>query len=200
MDVGINRITTREEFDRYFAGDTRREKIFLKKGSTIVGDVHPLAFARAGAYTPVPGGVGPLTIAMVMAHRTRRKAAPRALGIGAWWMLRVGLTGGLGSGKTTVARMFSSLGVQASSADEIGRELMQPGQPVYADIVRLFGDRVVNSDGSLDRKTLAELAFQQNLADALNRIVHPAVIAAEEELMRGVFEQTPAPSPWWNRL
>ena len=106
-------------------------------------------------------------------------------------MLRVGLTGGLGSGKTTVARMFSSLGVQVSSADEIGRELMQPGQPVYADIVRLFGDRVVNSDGSLDRKTLAELAFQQNLADALNRIVHPAVIAAEEEWMRGVFERDP---------
>jgi dephospho-CoA kinase len=107
-------------------------------------------------------------------------------------MLRVGLTGGLGSGKSTVARMFSSLGAQVSSADEIGRELMQPGQAVYADIVRLFGARVVNSDGSLERKTLAELAFQQNFADALNRIVHPAVIAAEEEWMLGVFEQDPA--------
>ncbi len=68
---------------------------------------------------------------------------------------------------------------------------MQPGQPVYTDIVRLFGGGVVNSDGSLDRKALAELAFQQNLADTLNRIVHPAVIAAEEEWMRGVFEQDP---------
>jgi len=71
LDVGINRITTREEFDRYFAGDARREATFAKRGSTIVGDVHPKAFEVAGAYTPVPGGVGPLTIAMLMANTVR---------------------------------------------------------------------------------------------------------------------------------
>lgn len=81
VDVGINRVTTREEFDRYFAGDTRREEIFLKKGSTIVGDVHPLAFARAGAYTPVPGGVGPLTIAMLMANTVRAAKLRRGLSV-----------------------------------------------------------------------------------------------------------------------
>ena len=71
IDVGINRITNREEFDRFFAGNAKREAAFAKRGSTIVGDVHPKAFELAGAYTPVPGGVGPLTIAMLMANTVR---------------------------------------------------------------------------------------------------------------------------------
>ena len=106
-------------------------------------------------------------------------------------MLRVGLTGGLGSGKSTVASMFAELGAAVISADQLGRQLMQPGEPVYAAIVETFGSRVVRSDQSLDRKALAELAFQHNQADALNHIVHPAVIAAEEEWMRGVFAADP---------
>ena len=102
-------------------------------------------------------------------------------------MLRVGLTGGLGSGKSTVAGIFAELGAAVISADQLGRQLMQPGEPVYAAIVEAFGQGVVRGDGSLDRKALAELAFQHNQADKLNHIVHPAVIAAEEEWMRGVF-------------
>ncbi len=106
-------------------------------------------------------------------------------------MLRVGLTGGLGSGKSTVAGMFAELGAAVISADQLGRQLMQPGEPVYAAIVKTFGGGVVRSDRSLDRKALAELAFQHNQADALNHIVHPAVIAAEEEWMRDVFAADP---------
>jgi dephospho-CoA kinase len=106
-------------------------------------------------------------------------------------MLRVGLTGGLGSGKSTVAGMFAELGAAVISADQLGRQLMQPGEPVYAAIVSTFGKGVVRGDGSLDRKKLAELAFQHNQADALNHIVHPAVVAAEEEWMRGVFAKDP---------
>ena len=106
-------------------------------------------------------------------------------------MLRVGLTGGLGSGKTTVAGMFAELGAAVISADQLGRQLMQPGEPVYAAIVNKFGKGVVRGDGSLDRKKLAELAFQHNQADALNHIVHPAVVAAEEKWMRGVFAKDP---------
>jgi dephospho-CoA kinase len=106
-------------------------------------------------------------------------------------MLRVGLTGGLGSGKTTVADMFEQLGAAVSSADQIGRQLMQPGQTVYAAIVEAFGPTVVSNDGSLDRKALATLAFQQNQAHTLNRIVHPAVVAAEEAWMRDVFAADP---------
>ncbi len=79
IDVGINRITTREEFERFFAGDLKREAVFAKRGSTIVGDVHPNAFEIAGAYTPVPGGVGPLTIAMLMANTVRAAKMRRGL-------------------------------------------------------------------------------------------------------------------------
>ncbi len=102
-------------------------------------------------------------------------------------MLRVGLTGGLGSGKSTIAGMFAELGAAVVSADQLGRQLMEPGQAVFAQIVASFGPTVVRGDGTLDRKALAELAFQHNQADTLNRIVHPAVIAAEEEWMRGIF-------------
>jgi len=79
IDVGINRITTREEFDRFFSGNAKREAAFAKRGSTIVGDVDPKAFQKAGAYTPVPGGVGPLTIAMLMANTVRAAKMRRGL-------------------------------------------------------------------------------------------------------------------------
>jgi len=79
IDVGINRIATHEEFDRFFAGDPKREAAFAKRGSTIVGDVHPKAFELAGAYTPVPGGVGPLTIAMLMANTVRAARMRRGI-------------------------------------------------------------------------------------------------------------------------
>ncbi len=79
IDVGINRVTTQAEFDKYFAGNAKREEGFKKRGSTIVGDVHPEAFKVAGAYTPVPGGVGPLTIAMLMANTVRAAKMRRGL-------------------------------------------------------------------------------------------------------------------------
>ena len=79
LDVGINRLTTQEEFDRFFKGDARREELFQKKGSTLIGDVHPAAFAVSGAYTPVPGGVGPLTIAMLMANTVRAAKLRRGM-------------------------------------------------------------------------------------------------------------------------
>jgi methylenetetrahydrofolate dehydrogenase (NADP+)/methenyltetrahydrofolate cyclohydrolase len=79
IDVGINRITERAEFDRFFAGNAKREATFAKRGSTLVGDVHPRAFELAGAYTPVPGGVGPLTIAMLMANTVRAAKMRRGI-------------------------------------------------------------------------------------------------------------------------
>jgi methylenetetrahydrofolate dehydrogenase (NADP+)/methenyltetrahydrofolate cyclohydrolase len=81
IDVGINRITDPADFEKFFAGDPKRAETFAKRGSTIVGDVHPKAFEVAGAYTPVPGGVGPLTIAMLMSNTVRaarlRREIPR---------------------------------------------------------------------------------------------------------------------------
>jgi len=79
IDVGINRLNTREEFDRFFKGDAKREAAFAKRGSTIVGDIHPRAFELAGAYTPVPGGVGLLTIAMLMANTVRAAKMRRGI-------------------------------------------------------------------------------------------------------------------------
>jgi methylenetetrahydrofolate dehydrogenase (NADP+) / methenyltetrahydrofolate cyclohydrolase len=78
IDVGINRIETEAELEKFFPGDAKRREGFEKRGSTIVGDVDPASFAISGAYTPVPGGVGALTIAMLMANtakaaRLRRK-------------------------------------------------------------------------------------------------------------------------------
>jgi methylenetetrahydrofolate dehydrogenase (NADP+) / methenyltetrahydrofolate cyclohydrolase len=79
LDAGINRVTDRAEFERFFAGNARREESFQQKGSTIVGDVDPHAFALAGTYTPVPGGIGPLTIAMLMANTVRAAKLRRGL-------------------------------------------------------------------------------------------------------------------------
>ncbi len=68
IDVGINRIATEAELEQFFPNDAARRASFLQRGSTLVGDIHPAAFAISGAYTPVPGGVGALTIAMLMSN------------------------------------------------------------------------------------------------------------------------------------
>jgi methylenetetrahydrofolate dehydrogenase (NADP+) / methenyltetrahydrofolate cyclohydrolase len=81
IDVGINRITDRQEFDGLFAGNKKRTEAFLAKGSTLVGDVHPEVAEVAGAITPVPGGVGPLTIAMLMANTVKAAMVRRGTAI-----------------------------------------------------------------------------------------------------------------------
>lgn len=110
-------------------------------------------------------------------------------------MLRVGLTGGLGSGKTTVARLFADLGVHVLEADRIGRELMQPGQPVYSAIVEHFGGGILQPGGQLDRAALARIVFGSETAPSrlreLNRIVHPAVIAEQERRMNDLAATDP---------
>ena len=71
IDVGMNKISDRNEFDKFFKGNEKREQVFASKGSTLIGDVHPEVAEIAGAITPVPGGVGPLTIAMLMVNTVR---------------------------------------------------------------------------------------------------------------------------------
>ena len=80
VDVGINKITDRKEFEKYFLGDAAREKSFAERGSTLVGDVDPRVAEVAGAITPVPGGVGPLTIAMLMANTIKACRMRRGTG------------------------------------------------------------------------------------------------------------------------
>jgi methylenetetrahydrofolate dehydrogenase (NADP+)/methenyltetrahydrofolate cyclohydrolase len=79
IDVGMNRVEDRAEFERFFAGNPRREAAFAKNGSVVMGDVDPRAFEVSGAYTPVPGGVGKLTIAMLMANTVRAAKMRRGL-------------------------------------------------------------------------------------------------------------------------
>lgn len=79
IDVGINRIDSRKEFDRFLKGNEKREAAFAKRGSVIVGDIDPAAFELSSAYTPVPGGVGLLTIAMLMANTVRAAKMRRGL-------------------------------------------------------------------------------------------------------------------------
>ena len=91
-------------------------------------------------------------------------------------MILVGLTGGIGAGKSSVSACLSALGAVIVDADAIVRELQQPGEPLVAELAEHFGSGILHSDGSLDRASLAALAFGNTdaLAD-LNHIVHPAV-------------------------
>jgi dephospho-CoA kinase len=106
-------------------------------------------------------------------------------------MLRVGLTGGLGSGKTTVAAIFRRLGAQVMEADAVGRTMMQPGEAVYGEIVKAFGPAVVRADGTLDRRRLATIAFADGRLAELNAIVHPPVIAEQRRWMDALEKDQP---------
>jgi dephospho-CoA kinase len=108
-------------------------------------------------------------------------------------MLRVGLTGELGSGKSTVARMLAAHGVIVLSSDEMGRAMMQPGHPVFAQIVERFGSTILNADGTLNRHDLARIAFdpQNPRIEELNAIIHPAVIAEQAERIAEIARTQP---------
>ncbi len=110
-------------------------------------------------------------------------------------MLKVGLTGGIASGKSIVGEMFVACGAHLIKADQIAHELMQPGQAVYEEVVRHFGAGILNPDGTVSRPKLAEAAFGEpdqrtpSRVDELNRIVHPAVIRRQESWMDEVGQQ-----------
>ena len=113
-------------------------------------------------------------------------------------MLRVGLTGGLASGKSTVAKMMAERGAHVVDADKVAHELMAPGEPVYDDVVRLFGRSIVNeNDGTIDRKKLGELVFGSGRIQELNAIVHPAVIAHQQKWMEELAARDPHAIAVW---
>lgn len=95
--------------------------------------------------------------------------------------MRVGLTGGIASGKTTVARLFATRGVPVIDTDEIARDVVAPGSPALAQVSAAFGKEVLNSDGSLDRRRMRELVFADaDKRHALEAILHPAILAEME--------------------
>ena len=111
-------------------------------------------------------------------------------------LLKIGLTGGIASGKSAVGAMFVKLGAHLIQADAVAHELMQPGRSVYEKVVRRFDREILNADGTINRSRLAEAAFSAHGGAAprvkeLNEIVHPAVIEYENEWMRKIGERDP---------
>src|SRR5436190_22364649 len=103
-------------------------------------------------------------------------------------MLKVGLTGGIATGKSSVARRLVELGVHMIDADSIGNELMAPGESVYDEIVKRFGTDILNSDKTVNRAKLAELAFDQRRPRIyeLNSLLHPGIILRYEKRMEEI--------------
>ena len=108
-------------------------------------------------------------------------------------MLKIGLTGGIATGKSLVGRMFAELGAHIIDADKIGHELMVPGKPVYDEVVKRFGSEILNDDKTVNRGKLAEIAFDQRRPRIyeLNSIVHPGVIQAYEKWMEEIGAREP---------
>lgn len=95
--------------------------------------------------------------------------------------MRIGLTGGIGSGKSTVANLLAEHGAVVIDADAIARELVEPGEPALAELVTEFGPRILREDGSLNRGELAALAFGDTRGtERLNAIMHPLIRAESE--------------------
>lgn len=112
-------------------------------------------------------------------------------------MLKLGLTGGIASGKSAVGSMFVKLGAHLIESDAIAHWLMEPGRPVYEQIVRSFGSSILNEDRTINRSRLAEAAFGKPGSSVpprvleLNAIVHPAVIRYENEWMDEIGKRDP---------
>jgi dephospho-CoA kinase len=99
-------------------------------------------------------------------------------------MLKVGLTGGYASGKSFVGETFAALGCYLVQADELGHQVLQPGGEAYNPVVKEFGPNIINPDGTIDRRRLAEEVFGKPARLAiLNSLVHPPVTRLEEEIM-----------------
>ncbi len=151
IDVGINRITDAAEAERIFANFPAKLAQFREKGSVLVGDVHPDVAEVAGALTPVPGGVGPLTIAMLMSNTV--KAARLRRGASCERHSRCAPDAARRAdrrdrcGKSTVAAMMRELGCHVLEADKMAHQMIEPGGAAYDDVVREFGRRNSHSDG-----------------------------------------------------
>lgn len=105
-------------------------------------------------------------------------------------MLRVGLTGGVACGKSTVGAMLAEHGAHSLKADALAHQLYAPGEPTYHAVVEHFGRDILNPDGTINRARLANIAFPSRISE-LNAIVHPAVIEAQNRWMAEVERKAP---------
>lgn len=107
-------------------------------------------------------------------------------------MIRVGLTGGIACGKSTVAAIFAEMGAKVVDADAIVHQLYRPGEEVYQELISRFGPEIVRSNGEIDRSRLAAAAFDGGRVDELNKIVHPAVLRRQQQWMADAAAKDPA--------
>lgn len=108
-------------------------------------------------------------------------------------MLKVGLTGGIASGKTYVTNVLRELGCEVTDADQIARAVVEPGQPAYNDIVKEFGPENLQADGTIDRAKLSAIIFTDADKRArMNAIVHPRVHEAQSRWIEGIARQNPS--------
>jgi len=105
--------------------------------------------------------------------------------------VKIGLTGGVACGKSTVARIFSELGAEVIDADKLVHELYRQGEPVYQELVNRFGTGILDAEGEIDRRRLAALAFEGGRVQELNRIVHPAVFVRQQQWLQEVAARRP---------
>jgi len=107
-------------------------------------------------------------------------------------MLRVGLTGSIGVGKSFVTSVFVELGCRVLDADQTAREVVMPGTPGLKALTDAFGEEILNADGTLDRKRLGALIFaDQSQRERLNHILHPFIIARQDEILNGWEAEDP---------
>ena len=107
-------------------------------------------------------------------------------------MLTVGLTGGIGCGKTSVGEMFVSLGCRLIDSDQITHALLEPGQQVHEAVVRAFGPEIVHDSGQIDRSKLAAIVFSEpSQREKLNSLVHPAVKEHQEAFLENTRRSNP---------
>ncbi|QFY44354.1 dephospho-CoA kinase [Candidatus Methylospira mobilis] len=105
-------------------------------------------------------------------------------------MLRIGLTGGIASGKTTVSKLFGELGIPVIDADEVSRSLVEPGQPALCAIAQALGLELINSDGTLNRERLRMRVFEDTAArQQLESLLHPLIYAAIDEAVRAITDR-----------
>jgi dephospho-CoA kinase len=107
-------------------------------------------------------------------------------------MLRVGLTGGIATGKSTVGAMLVERGCHLIDSDQITHQLLEPGQAVHTAVVQEFGNRILSSDGTIDRRILGDIVFKDPAARSkLNHLVHPAVTRRQQEWLKEMESQYP---------
>ena len=154
IDVGMNKVTERAEFDRLFAGNAKREETFRTKGSTLVGDVASRCSRSGGSDHACAGRRGSADHrhadgehgesgedAEGLAHASPGGRARAAV-------LKVGLTGGIAAGKSVVGEMFAALGAQWSRPTKSPTSSCCPAKPVYQEVVEHFGAGILNPDGT----------------------------------------------------